>query len=261
MDTPGHGPHPMVGGLQPFMEALHGHLDATVDAHRESIRSFIAGIGPITEAASLAQRHLERYVAPRFSVFEYFKEDEAVLSNILADLLRPDGFHGQGTALLRLFLDELDRQNASGEGQQVRKAHDYGNLEDCEVYTEYAIPKGRIDIVLRIDSAQWIGIENKPWTKERCDQVGDYIDYLDDQDDRSCILYFSGTGGPSRTIPLRMKKRYLTMPYRESGSGPSVEHWVDQCRSLCEAEVVRWFLKDFVAYIRRMFGVVVSGGG
>ncbi|MDE0658357.1 MAG: PD-(D/E)XK nuclease family protein [Gammaproteobacteria bacterium] len=246
--------------LDAFMEALQHHVDTTIDSHRESIRAFIAGIGPVTDAARLAQRHLERHVAPQFSVFEYFREDEVILSKILADLLSPHGVHGQGTAFLRLLLDEMERRNASGEGLQVRKAHDYDDLEHCEVHTEHAIPQGRIDIVLRIDRSKWIGIENKPWTKERRNQLGDYIDYLDGQDDRSCILFFSGTGNPSGTIPFKMKGRYLTVPYRESASGPSVEHWIDRCLSSCEAEAVRWFLKDLLAYIRRMFGAVTTGG-
>ena len=217
----------------------------------------------MVEVALKAQKRLDRHVASKFSVFEYFRENENIVSAIFADLLRPDGSHGQGTKFLGLLLKEIDRHENDkrvGHKKEIRNISEYGELEPCEVITEHAImQKRRVDITVRIGdsndegSSKWIGIENKPWTIEQHGQLKDYLEFLHKQDDKACILYFSGDGSVSRTIPACKEQFYLTVPYRRSGDGPSVEHWVEECAKSCEAENVRWFLKDLLRYIHKTF--------
>ena len=251
-------------GLTPLMEGIGEEVAQHVDAHNSGVRKFLEGIGPVVEVALKAQKRLDRYVASKFSVFEYFRENENIVSAIFADLLRPDGSHGQGTKFLGLLLKEIDRHGNDkrvGDHKEIRNISDYRELEPCEVITEYVIMENRrIDITVRIgdhndeDSSKWIGIENKPWTIEQPDQLKDYLEFLHKQeDDKACILYFSGDGSESRTIPASKEKFYLTVPYRRSGDGPSVEHWVEECAKSCEAENVRWFLKDLLRYIHKTF--------
>ncbi len=226
------------------------------EQHRSHLRAFFAGLAPAVSVASEAQRVLDRVAATQFSVFHYFKENENLISGIFADLLRPDGSHGQGTAFLRLFLREIDRGDKS-----IRKAGEYGALERCSVYTEYSIPRTgksaskksrRIDIVLKLGD-KWIGIENKPWAGEQDDQLHDYLKFLRRKDENACILYLSGDGGDAGTIQDKDRDRYLNIPYGLAKNGPSVAHWVAECHRRCHAENVRWFLKDLLMYIGRMF--------
>lgn len=127
--------------------------------HRAGMRVFFAGLTPAISVAVQAQKVLDRVAATNFSVFHYFKENENLVSGIFADLLRPDGSHGQGTAFLQLFLQEIDR----GDRPALRRYRDYGSLERCAVYTEYPTSAGRrVDIVLKLED-KWIGVENKPW--------------------------------------------------------------------------------------------------
>lgn len=87
-------------------------------------------------------------VATRFSVFWYFKRNENIISGILADLLRTDGSHGQGSAFLELFLKEIDRDRGDA---RYRKAKDHKVADGCTVQTEHVIGgKRRIDIVVRL---------------------------------------------------------------------------------------------------------------
>ena len=212
--------------------------------HEARLDAFFAGLAPTIEA----QRRLDRLVASGFSVFHYFKENENLVSGIFADLLRPNGSHGQGTTFLRLFLQEIDR----GNKPCIRKRADYGELEGCSVFTEYSTTKGRrIDIALKVDD-MWIGVENKPWAVEQKDQLQDYLKFLRRRDGQACVLYLSGDGEDAKTIKDD-KAHYLTMPYGRMKSGPSVAHWIAECHRHCEAENVRWFLKDLLKYIARMF--------
>ena len=240
--------------LQRLFDGLAAELAAAREAEKEparqleaGLRTFFAGLAPAISVAVEAQRRLDRVAATRFSVFHYFKENENLVSGIFADLLRPDGSHGQGTAFLRLFLEEIDRGEASG----IRRISCYGPLEQCSVYTEYPTDRGRrIDIVLKLRD-MWIGVENKPWAFEQRDQLQDYLVFLQRwRDDQACVLYLSGDGTDAQTI--KDKDHYLTIPYGAK-DGPSVAHWVAECSRHCEAENVRSFLKDLLKYIERRF--------
>ena len=240
--------------LQELFDGLAATLAAEQEAQRaEEVRLqarlhvFFAGVAPAVTVAVEAQKALDRVAATNFSVFHYFKENENLVSGIFADLLRPDGSHGQGTAFLRLFLEEVDR----GGKAHIRKQRGYsGSLERCAVYTEYPTSKGRIDIVLKLED-MWIGIENKPWAVEQPNQLQRYLCFLQRKDAQACVLYLSGTGDDAKTI--QDNDHYLTIPYGHTKNGPSVAHWIAACHRRCEAEKVRWFLKDVLEYIARMF--------
>ena len=241
--------------LQNLFDGVAAELAAAREVEKEpatqleaGLRTFFAGLAPAIAVAVEAQRRLDRVAATRFSVFRYFKENENLVSGIFADLLRPDGSHGQGAAFLRLFLEEIDR----GGKTSIRSCGDYGGLERCAIYTEYPTDRGRrVDIVLKLDG-KWIGIENKPWAGEQEDQLQHYLEFLQrERDERACVLYLSGDGGPAETI--KDEDHYLTIPYGRTKDGPSVAHWVAECHRCCDAENVRWFLKDLLKYISRMF--------
>ena len=218
--------------------------------HQTRLRSFFSGLAPAIAMADEAQRRLDRVAATSFSMFHYFRENEHRMSAIFADLLRPDGSHGQGTTFLRLFLEEIDR----GDKDSIRKRSCYESLEQCSVSTEYATSGRRlIDIVLKLGD-MWIGIENKPWAHEQPEQIQDYLRFLQQKDPRACVLYLSGSGDDAQTISDDERQHYLTIPYGyTNGNGPSVAHWLAECWSRCEADQVRWFLKDLQGYVERSF--------
>jgi len=228
-------------------------MDARNDSRdlEVGLAAFFSGFGPVVEIASTAQERIDLYVATTFSVFSYFKENEGVISRIFADLLDPNGSHGQGTAFLRCFLNEVD----VGGKKHIRQLAAYGNLTNCRVETEHSFTVSgrsrRIDIVLRFGDL-WIAIENKPWAGEQADQVSEYIGYVHDSDPGACILYLSGDGEDAKTAPSN-KTQYLTVPYGRQNDGPSVENWITECLAVSQADRVRWFLRDISDYIKSNF--------
>ena len=223
--------------------------------------SFLTGLGTVVDGVQETQVRMDRATASRFSVFWYFKRNENILSGIFADLLRGNGSHGQGTTFLQLFLEQLAPQDGAlhRSGEKYLKKVAGG----CVVETEHVIPgKRRIDILVRVGrrSQQWLAIENKPWAGEQKDQLAEYAEYVHEQDDRACVVYLSGDGTGSETIGDK-KPYYLCMPYRDPGSGPSVEHWIRKCGERCEADRVRWFLMDMERYIRDVFRVEEADDG
>ena len=143
------------------------------------------------------------------------------------------------------------------------------NFEEVHVNLEYPTDEGRwIDIVLQLPGNRWIGIENKPWAEEQENQVADYLRYLryraaSTGTGEAWLVYLSGDGRDPETLPdeTEERERCVTMGYRRTAQGtPSAEEWIRQCLRECEAERVRWFLKDLLGYLRRSFEAANSRG-
>ncbi len=244
--------------LSAFFEGLENKKSLVASSHTADLQAFFTGLAPAVRIAQRAQAELDRRAATRFSLFDFFHEREEDLSRVFGGLLDPGGTHGQGDTFLRLFLDEV-REVLDGE---VKERFPAGNLRNSRVYLEHRTDEGRsIDIVVRVPSGAWIGIENKPWAGEQPNQVSDYWEYLHTKADRETdseawLVYLSGDGNQSETLPEKPedKMRCPTLPYRGAErNSPSLENWVEKCRAGCEAERVRWFLTDLLEYIRKRF--------
>lgn len=212
---------------------------------------FFSDAAQVLDIAKQAQANLDHKAATGFSVFDYFREREEDLSRVFAGLLNPRGEHGQREAFLRCFLEYAGKQD---ELSGYPPADESWNVD-----VEHAVlGNRRIDIVLNHpQSGRWLGIENKPWAGEQPNQMRDYLKALreekNDSDARVC--YLSGGGEDSTTIDDGDKSRCLTMPYRKHDKLPSVEEWIERCLLVCEAEPVRWFLKDLLKYVRYHFSM------
>ncbi len=251
-------------GLSAFFGNLEIKTNLALGSHKADLQAFFTGLGSAVRIAQRAQAELDRRAATRFSIFDFFRERETDLSRVFRGLLDPGGTHGQGDRFLRLFLDEV-REVLDGE---VHGRFPAGNLRDSRIYLEHRTDTGRsIDIVVRVRGDTWIGIENKPWAGERPDQVSDYLRYLrtragPDTDPDAWLVYLSGDGKRPETLPddPEDRMRCPTLPYRGAERGsPSLENWVEKCRTECEAERVRWFLTDLLEYIRRWFEPAGTG--
>lgn len=239
-------------GIRVFMEGFGGEIDKAIQEHRTGVRDFFEGLGPVLDAAKATQRWLDRYAATKFSLLTYLSSTslETTLSRIFADLLDPNGTHGQGTAFLRLFLDEIDR---GSNGKEIRRWNDYSGLEQAKIYKEHgADERRRIDIVVRIGGS-WIGIENKLGTEQE-NQLDHYLGFLQKYcDPKACIIYLNAKGEESETIGDDGKKYYLMIPYYAEGDKEfSLAHWIRECLHFCEADRVRWFLKDLGDILQKL---------
>ena len=254
--------------LSNFFRNLGGEVEDTINAYEVGLTSCIASLSPAVDIATRAQADLDRIAATRFSVFRYFRERETDLSRIFADILNPSGSHGQGDSFLRLFMAELTWQGNEWSNM-MRDVLPNASLEGCKTHLEFPAERRRIDIVLEIpyeekDDVFWIGIENKPWAGDQEGQIADYLDtLLKKSPENARMLYFSGDGkNPSKGAwggsDDQKRLLCLTVPYRQnSDEHPSLENWLQQCWEQCEAERVRWFLKDLLEYIKSQFEIPV----
>lgn len=235
--------------LRDFFGNLGREISSTIETHKDELTSFFLGLGPAVDIAKGAQEEMDRRAATKFSIFDYFRVRETDLSRIFAGLLDPSGTHGQGDCFLSLFLKETLPKYSSPLTFTSAKI----------VHLEYSTHERRkIDIVLEMPDNHWIGIENKPWAEEQERQVEAYLEFLQSKVKESGtagILYLSGNGSDPKTLPSNpeLKKLCWTVSYRKNDTRSSLENWIEHCWRECEAEQVRWFLKDLLKYIQQTF--------
>lgn len=225
------------------------------EVNKGELTGFFSGLSPAVDIASRAQKEMDRWVATKFSIFDYFHERETDLSRVFAGLLTPSGAHGQGDRFLSLFLEEI----LPLLKETLPEYSLPSDLHKCEVDLEYSThERRRIDIVLKMPDNNLIGIENKPWAEEQERQVEAYLEFLQSEAKEggiAWILFLSGDGNDPETLPedLALRRCCQTVPYRKNSTGGSLENWIKHCWKACEAERVRWFLKDLLEYFQRNF--------
>jgi len=112
----------------------------------EQIISLLRKVAFETKTLKEARNRFADRLAPDFSIFDYLRTDEMGLSRCIANLLDPTGKHGQR----EVFLEEFLKKIGWSEIAKIRSVH----LE------EQANGQRRIDIFLKFESGEIIGIEN-----------------------------------------------------------------------------------------------------
>lgn len=194
-----------------------------------------------------ASEQFSEQLAPGFNVFRLLWPSELTLSNVLADLLSPQGSHGQKAAFLALFLKTFGL------------ADSWAIPSEARVATEVATHGGRrIDI--RIDFADGVlGIENKPWAADQKLQVADYIAELEAKHPQNRLLiYLSSNGdGPGEDSTGKARDFVKEGSLRVIGYGQLLA-WLASCKGVCRSLRVIAFLDEFSDYIAKEFEGVMQ---
>ncbi len=232
---------------------------------------FLSQLAVLMESMRRQQREEERRHAPRFNAFDYLARDELGLSQVIADLLNPRGAHGQGAAFLRRFLKRLEHFDLPD------------GLDASQVTLEKAIvcdrrPR-RLDIFIRISASQCVVIEHKRGARDGPQQLQDYGMWMRQKYQKTMLIYLSPLG----QCPVKMappddgspnNHGFMIMPYASRQPDDdgrlrddeewdayrlnySLADWFGDCRLLCEADRLRWFLGDAQTCCRQ----VLRGGG
>ena len=217
------------------------------------------------------KRQTDRFLATDFNSFNYISPDENKLSKIIADLLSPQGNHGQDMLFLQLFIAmqiDILRPDATQSAQTTNLQllqtikHTLANPQvKIKVSTE---PKTsyiqnnlrRMDILIEINQ-YGVMIENKPWAQDQNNQLFDYIAHL-----RICFpkgfiaVYLSGDGASpdQSSLPNELKEDLMKSgQYVEMNYSHFLKVWLQACQQRAEADKVRMFLGDFIDYIDETF--------
>lgn len=240
----------------PVAELLR-HVDDARQAGRGECVRLLLKLTPRLQAAKVVERQLDRHLARRFNVFKYLRKDELGLSRMIADLLDPTAEHGQGTTFLEVMLDALPETHERFGGLRSTAT------SPVKVTRERRTTKdGRIDITVDIPSARGrfcLAFENKPYAHDKRGQLKAYLEYLGEQyGTRFLLVYLPPNDQEPDQISLpqadreRWQRHFRVMPY--AAGNPSLKDWFAACRSRCDAERLRWFLREAESFFRSRFG-------
>lgn len=201
------------------------------------------------------KKHTDLYLSSDFNVFNYIYPDENTISDVIANMLDPNGTHGQGEQFLRNFISEI------GMSIDFDKLDVKIRREDTTTYIQSVLR--RIDITIDYGNGERvIGVENKPWAGEQLDQVKDYMDHLSKKyKDNYVLIYLSGNGTEPKSIEQTFRAALISegklkiVPYI-----PKLTNWLKACFKDCQSEKIRWFLSDFISYVENNFQQSVEEG-
>lgn len=246
--------HPSQAGTKPNvgMEIIN---EPKLQLEAEKISGFFNDLVSLL----VKKNKIEAY---EFNVFDYIKPDELKLSRIIADLLNPNGTHGQQITFLAAFVEAMMKRASQPLQETLIKLRDA--IKNNTSHTIIARTEvttfndgRRMDIVMDLGGKKGIVIENKPWANDQPVQLMAYAkDAKIRFPDGWVLIYLHGVGkvADEYTLPnkeeLKRSGNYLDADY--------IQFLTDWLRICCAddhsiPEKVRFFLRDFMNYIGKNF--------
>ena len=241
--------------LEQFFAAVSSRIKATEKEFargssrllttQSEFERFFAAVSHRVELAETQQRRRDKKRATGFNVFDLIEPDENKLSDVLAGLLDPEGCHGQGDLFLRLLFKQL------GLGSDPKLTKNVTVLREAPTH---GILKYRRRIDVLVEAGAWVAIENKVDSLEQQDQVKDYLEHLryctkhNIQD--SVLIYLTpNERKPDSLSPAAFEEAQRSRKLRCWSYHGDLRVWLESCRHECEAQKIRDFISDFIAYI------------
>ncbi len=180
----------------------------------EGYRSAFAKFREQLESRRYEDREKAACEAPGFNLFRLLGRERDEIhthSALMAELLSPEGSHGQGKIFLEKFLLEV------GERQDLDWLAKPPEADDWTVNTEEWFNDGRLDIVVRSGvTPLLLVIENKIYAADAEDQLQRYERWMGRQPghaDQKILIYLTLDGKPcAGTQPAN----YCRLSYRDN---------------------------------------------
>lgn len=225
----------------------------------------------LSQVGSIKQKYdqIAEITGEKFNVFSILglQDSEVRLhSNLINELLNPNGKHGQKDLFLKLFI-ALVNQKTENETTientiniSSNKIKDF-NTETAksavEIHTgfknEDATEGGRIDILVDDNNKHGIIIENKIWAGDQENQLLRYHNYGLKTFNSFHLIYLTLDGNdPSEwsTKKELNKHQYICLSYKED-----IVDWLELCRKECtQLPIIRETLTQYINQIKNYSG-------
>lgn len=184
---------------------------------------------------------------PDFNGFQILSPKETQISRFLGELLDENGSHLQGKLFQNLFFEKL-----------IKTKTPYKNSNKSDLYLEYSIGNGQIDILLVFDDKFAVAIENKPFANDQDEQIVRYCNFMKRKfgEDNFLMIYLSANGSaPTEKSLTKEDKERLGNKFSII-SFPQIRIWLIAClQKLKEKKTTRLIriLEEFTEYINLEF--------
>lgn len=214
-------------------------------------KGHFAKLATLTE--SLYQKYVDRNkkYAPDFNIFHLgtnkkLKDIEHIHSDFIAELLNPNGSHGQGLLFLKHFLNTCRNLKSFSGHEHFPELSKIEN-SSWHIEREYPISSGKIDLVMRsIDAKVLIAIEIKIVNKDQKDQIKRYSSFLERQDsyNKTALLYLTIDGTESKTAGDH--------PYYCISFKKNIYDWISECKKRIDCPKVTVILDHYLEILKSL---------
>lgn len=174
----------------------------------------------------------------RFNVFSAVRVDhyEIKHSAFIAELLNPEGSHGQDTTFLSSFLKNC-----------CPKDFEF-SLQGVKVYTEFATDSGRIDILVMNNKKQGLIIENKIYANDGDEQLIRYNDEAKRLLHNGYMILYLTPDGDKASEKSAKGVDYQTLSYRKD-----IINWLRECvRQSAHLPLIRETIIQYINHIKQL---------
>lgn len=188
-----------------------------------------------------------KLTTPDFNGFQIISPKETQISRFLGELLDENGSHLQGKLFQDLFFEKL-----------IKTKIPYKSTNKTELYLEYSIGNGQIDILLVFDKKFAVAIENKPFADDQDEQIIRYCDFMKKEfgEDNFLMIYLSANGSaPTEKSLTKEEKEKLGNKFSII-SFLQVRTWLIAClENLKDKKTTRLIkiIEEFTEYINLEF--------
>lgn len=196
------------------------------------------------------QRELQQATGMNFNLFQMLglgHYEVSTHSRLLADLLSPNGTHGQGAQFLNLFIDAI-KSKCPPKKQEYLEQFD---AQSATVQTEvYLGPRtdsegGRLDLLITDGQGIQIGIENKIYAREQSSWVCRYRKALHSN---APLLYLTLQGEAPNEMFSATQEDVVCVSYHTD-----LRDWITTCRKeAATVPIVRESLTQYLQVIRHL---------
>ncbi len=229
-----------MNNVEIYFQDIIKEKESVINSFEKNVSNYFSEIIYFSKIHKQYENELERYTSLKFNVFRYVKVNENKISEIIVDILKPNGEHGQNSLFLDEFLKILE----------IPKINKIPTIYTEMLTRQHIKNLRKMDIL--IDWSDFgIMIENKPRYDDKNDQLKHYAENLKNRygEKNFVMVYLSNDGHfpPEKSISkqkreeLEGKKQFIHITYNNE-----LKKWIEICINICQSEKYKWFLRDFL---------------
>lgn len=206
----------------------------------ENLQNFLNGINDILKKECIKKEESLRK-GERFNIFEIcgVDHDEVRHSKIISSFLDPKASHGQKEKFLRMFLDSIGDETVI-------------DILSANVYTEYVIDNGRIDILIEDRNNHGIIIENKIYANDGYEQLKRYDTFAKKKYSKGkYTIYYLTLDGHEASEDSARNVEYKIISYRND-----ILSWLELCiKESATTPLIRETLVQYYNHLKQLMNL------